>query len=74
MREIILHKHELEAILEFVFKYASFMDYINISVDSSSGIGSIIMLEKRQAVAETLFCCQTQQQQTTLISTTSCKD
>jgi hypothetical protein len=42
MNEIILHKHELDAITEFVSKYPSSVDYIKISVDSSSGIGSII--------------------------------
>jgi len=42
MNEITLHKHELDAIVAFVSKYPSSVDYINITVDSSSGIGSIV--------------------------------
>lgn len=42
MNTITLHKNELDAIVDFVSKYPSSVDYIAISVDSSSGIGSII--------------------------------
>jgi phosphotransferase system HPr-like phosphotransfer protein len=42
MNEITLHKRELDAIVAFVSKYPSSVDYINITVDSSSGIGSIV--------------------------------
>lgn len=42
MNEITLQKHELDAISAFVAKYPASVDYINISVDSSSGIGSIV--------------------------------
>ena len=42
MNEITLHKHELDAILAFVSNYPSSVDYIKITVDSSSGIGSIV--------------------------------
>jgi len=42
MKEITIQKHELDAIVAFVSKYPSSVDYINITVDSSSGIGSIV--------------------------------
>jgi hypothetical protein len=42
MTEITLHRSELDSVVEFVSKYPSAVDYITISVDSSSGIGSII--------------------------------
>jgi hypothetical protein len=42
MNEITLHKHELDAILAFVSNYPSSVDYIKITADSSSGIGSIV--------------------------------
>ena len=42
MNTITLHKNELDAIVDFVSKYPSSVDYIAISVDSSSGIGSIV--------------------------------
>jgi hypothetical protein len=41
MSEVILHKDDLNAIIEFANKYPD-SDYITISVDSSSGIGSIV--------------------------------
>jgi len=41
MNEITLCKRELDAIVTFVSKYPSSVDYVKISVDSSSGIGSI---------------------------------
>lgn len=47
IKEITLQKHELDAIATFVSKYPSSVDYINISVDSSSGIGSIVKVSVR---------------------------
>jgi hypothetical protein len=41
MKEVSLHKQDLVAILEFANKYET-ADYITISVDSSSGIGSLV--------------------------------
>lgn len=40
-QEITLHRDDLVAIKEFIEKYPE-SDFINISVDSSSGIGSIV--------------------------------
>ena len=40
MKEVSVHKEDLVAILEFANKYET--DYITISVDSSSGIGSLV--------------------------------
>jgi hypothetical protein len=40
-KEITLHRDDLVAIKEFIDKYPE-SDFINISVDSSSGIGSIV--------------------------------
>ena len=50
MNEITLHKHELDAIVAFVSNYPSSVDYINISVDSSSGIGSIVKVAVKAVV------------------------
>ena len=41
MNEFTLHKDDLVVIREFVDKYPT-VEFVNISVDSSSGIGSII--------------------------------
>jgi hypothetical protein len=41
IKEITLHREDLVAIREFIEKYPD-SDFINISVDSSSGIGSIV--------------------------------
>lgn len=41
MNTISLHKDDLVAIQKFVSKYEN-ADYITISVDSSSGIGSLV--------------------------------
>jgi hypothetical protein len=41
MKEISLHRDDLVAILKFTEKYPN-SDYITITVDSSSGIGSIV--------------------------------
>jgi hypothetical protein len=41
MNEISLHREDIKAITEFIEKYPE-SDYVTISVDSSSGIGSIV--------------------------------
>jgi len=41
MNQISLHREDLNAITEFIEKYPD-SDYITISVDSSSGIGSVV--------------------------------
>jgi hypothetical protein len=41
MNQISLHKDDIEVILHFSKKYPD-SDYITITVDSSSGIGSIV--------------------------------
>ena len=41
MNEISLHREDLNAISKFIEKYPG-SDYITISVDSSSGIGSVV--------------------------------
>ena len=41
MNEINLHRENLKAISEFIEKYPE-SDFVTISVDSSSGIGSIV--------------------------------
>jgi hypothetical protein len=40
-QQVTLHRDDLVAIKEFTEKYPQ-SDYINITVDSSSGIGSIV--------------------------------
>ena len=41
MNQISLHREDLNAILKFIEKYPE-SDYVTISVDSSSGIGSVV--------------------------------
>ena len=41
MNEVSLHRDDLETILQFMKKYPT-VDFVTISVDSSSGIGSIV--------------------------------
>jgi hypothetical protein len=41
MNQIHLHRDDVETILQFIKKYPE-SEYITISVDSSSGIGSIV--------------------------------
>jgi hypothetical protein len=41
MNKVSLHKEDLLAIIKFADKYTD-SDYITITVDSSSGIGSIV--------------------------------
>jgi len=47
--EVILHKDDLVAILEFANKYPD-SDYVTISCDSSSGIGSLVSVSIRAIV------------------------
>jgi len=49
MNEVILHKEDLVAILEFANKYPD-ADYVTVSVDSSSGIGSLVQVSIRAIV------------------------
>ena len=49
MNEVILHKDDLVAILEFANKYPD-SDYVTISCDSSSGIGSLVSVSIRAIV------------------------
>ena len=48
-KEIILHKDDLVAILEFANKYPE-SDYVTVSCDSSSGIGSLVSVSVRAIV------------------------
>ena len=48
MNQVSLHKDDLIAIREFSDKYDS--DFITISVDSSSGIGSIVKVSTKAIV------------------------
>jgi hypothetical protein len=41
MNKVSLHKEDLHEIMKFVEKYTD-SDYLTITVDSSSGIGSIV--------------------------------
>jgi hypothetical protein len=51
MNEVILHKDDLNAILEFANKYPD-SDYITVSVDTSSGIGILVSASLRAVVNE----------------------
>ena len=51
MNEVILHKDELNAIIEFANKYPD-SDYITVSTDSSSGIGILVSASLRAVVNE----------------------
>jgi len=51
MNEVILHKEDLVAILAFSNKYPE-SDYITISCDSSSGIGSLVSASLRTVINE----------------------
>jgi len=48
-KEIILHKDDLVAILEFANKYPD-SDYVTVSCDSSSGIGSLVSVSLRAVI------------------------
>jgi hypothetical protein len=51
MSEVVLHKDDLNAILEFASKYPD-SDYITVSCDSSSGIGILVSASLRAVVNE----------------------
>jgi hypothetical protein len=49
LSEVILHKDDLIAILEFASKYPD-SDYVTVSCDSSSGIGILVSASLRAVV------------------------
>jgi len=49
IQEVILHKDDLVAILEFANKYPD-SDYVTVSCDSSSGIGNLVSASLRAIV------------------------
>jgi hypothetical protein len=49
MSEVVLHKDDLIAILEFANKYPD-SDYVTVSCDSSSGIGILVSASLRAIV------------------------
>lgn len=51
MSEVILHKDDLIAILEFANKYPD-SDYVTVSCDSSSGIGILVSASIRTVINE----------------------
>jgi hypothetical protein len=51
MNEVVLHRDDLVAILAFSNKYPE-SDYITISCDSSSGIGSLVSASLRTVINE----------------------
>jgi hypothetical protein len=51
MSEVVLHRDDLVAILAFSNKYPE-SDYITVSVDSSSGIGSLVSASLRTVINE----------------------
>jgi hypothetical protein len=50
-QEVILHKDDLKAIIEFANKYPE-SDYITVSCDSSSGIGILVSASLRAIINE----------------------
>jgi hypothetical protein len=51
MSEVILHKDDLKAIIEFANKYPE-TDYVTVSCDSSSGIGILVSASLRAIINE----------------------
>jgi hypothetical protein len=51
MSEVVLHKDDLKAIIEFANKYPD-SDYITVSCDSSSGIGILVSASIRTVINE----------------------
>ena len=51
MSEVVLHKDDLNAILEFANKYPD-SDYVTVSCDSSSGIGILVSASIRTVINE----------------------
>ena len=50
-QEVVLHKDDLNAILEFANKYPD-SDYVTVSCDSSSGIGILVSASIRTVINE----------------------
>jgi hypothetical protein len=50
-QEVVLHKDDLNAIIEFANKYPD-SDYITVSCDSSSGIGILVSASIRTVINE----------------------
>lgn len=50
-QEVVLHKDDLIAILEFANKYPD-SDYVTVSCDSSSGIGILVSASIRTVINE----------------------
>jgi len=50
-QEVILHKDDLKAIIEFASKYPE-SDYVTVSCDSSSGIGILVSASLRAVINE----------------------
>jgi hypothetical protein len=50
-QEVILHKDDLNAIIEFANKYPE-SDYVTVSCDSSSGIGILVSASLRAIINE----------------------
>jgi len=50
-QEVILHKDDLKAIIEFANKYPD-SDYVTVSCDSSSGIGILVSASLRAIINE----------------------
>ena len=50
-QEVVLHKDDLKAILEFANKYPD-SDYVTVSCDSSSGIGILVSASIRTVINE----------------------
>jgi hypothetical protein len=50
-QEVILHKDDLKAIIEFASKYPD-SDYVTVSCDSSSGIGILVSASLRAIINE----------------------
>ena len=48
-QEVVLHKDDLNAILEFANKYPD-ADYVTVSCDSSSGIGILVSASIRTVI------------------------
>jgi hypothetical protein len=48
-QEVVLHKDDLNAIIEFANKYPD-SDYITVSCDSSSGIGILVSASIRTVI------------------------
>jgi len=51
INEVILHKDDLKAIIEFANKYPD-SDFVTVSCDSSSGIGILVSASLRAIVNE----------------------